>query len=500
MRLWLAFAVFCGACFGQAEATVSGRVTDALTHLPIAGASVQFMGKTGGRVDTDANGAYLLRLTPDARMSVIWIRKDGYGGRAPLIRRIEVAPGATVKADFELKPWAQISGRLLDRDTGKPLARFVVILVSKGYRRDHVTSQADGSFGFEQESGEYTLEVDPPAVNRIKTGEEKPEDTGYGLYWFPGVSRAEMAVPIRLAPGEKRTMELKLEKRHLPHIAGEFEALKGQEDDVITVRLFGEKATFPVVEGQLDQAGKFRIDGLDAGKYTLVATTIPVGGADHTYSTLTFELTDHSLEDMKIRMRPGVTVRATFRMDEDGVSVPKGVRLLLSPFSKGRTEQGPDEGGLVATDVAPGEYWPRRVAPKGYALVSTACNGRPVAHTTLDLESAESTIEFVLTSQPGLVTGTARDRDQQTVARAKVLLAPDPLPDDLERFDRAELRTAEADDNGAFVFRDLPPGRYRLVTGDEDDVDLAALRALMSGSEKVEVAKGQTVSVDVRVR
>ncbi len=505
MRPWLVFLALCGACFGQTVATVSGRVTDSLTHQPVVGASVTFCcGRSAARVTTDASGAFLMKVQPDGTLSSVQIVKQGYA-RTPVFRKVDVHAGESVVQEYELTPAGEISGRLRDRDSGRPLAGFVAILSSRGGGTWHVTSRPDGSFRFEDiTDGEYTLEIDSPAVERIFSGDEKPRATGYGRTWFPDVPRPEMAVPISLAVGEKREIEIKLAKRELPHISGEFEVPKGAEEDEIGIKLVAPGARFPVVEGQIEKAGRFRIEGLDPGSYTLVASTIPVGGVGHLYTTWTFEVTDHDIEDRKLAMQPGVSARARLHMEEDGAPAPAGVRFGLRPFAPGRTSQRGDEDPLFIPDFAPGEYWLNTIVPKGYAVVSASCNGQAVSFSTVDLEAPESTIDYVLTAQPGRFTGVVRDESQKPVAGAFVVLIPDSFRGDPRKFDQTAIRETQADPSGGFALGNLAPGKYRAVAlglADKDrNADITYLQGRMGGSEVIEIAKGQTVNRELTVR
>jgi hypothetical protein len=504
MRIWLFFAVFCGLGFGQEVATISGKVTDALTHQPIPGAYLMFCcGKGTAQATTDAGGVFLMKVLPTGPVTFLQIQKRGYATQR--FQRIAVAPGASVTQDFELTPGAEISGRLRDRDSGMPLAGFVAILWGPGKSTIHSTTRPDGSFRFEDlVGGEYTMEIDSPAVGRVAAPEEKASDKGYGRTWFPDVHRPEMAAPILVAAGEKREIEIKLTKRELTHISGEFEVPKGAEKDAIGISLVAPGARFPTVEGQLEKAGKFRIDGLDPGSYTLLASTIPVGEVGHVYTAWTFEMTDHSIEERKLPMQLGVSVRARIRMAEDGAAVPAGVKLDLQPRVLARTAQRGDEDPLFIGDVAPGEYWASAVLPKGYAVASVSYNGVAVVNTTVDVEAPESTVEFVLTAQPGRFSGVVRDGNQTAVAGAWVVLMPESLPDDTGRFDDHALHIVEADPSGGFFMGKLAPGKYRaiaLAAADKDrNADLSFLQSRLASAEVIEISKGQTVSRDLTVR
>lgn len=85
-------------------ATITGKVTDAATHEPLAGASVAVDGvwRVSGdrpRTTTDANGAYTLTGLPTRRLT-IRVSHDGYGTET--LRGVQTIDGVTVEQDLEL--------------------------------------------------------------------------------------------------------------------------------------------------------------------------------------------------------------------------------------------------------------------------------------------------------------------------------------------------------------------------------------------------------------
>jgi hypothetical protein len=204
---------------------------------------------------------------------------------------------------------------------------------------------------------------------------------------------------------------------------------------------------------------------------------------------------------MKVTMRPGVSVRAVVGMAEDGAALPEGLKVDLRPLIRSSNLPLPD-GPLALIQVPPAEYWPELRTPKGIAVVSVSYNGRPVVNSTINVE-ADSAVEFVLTSQPGSITGMVRDANQTAVAGASVVLLPESLPDTFERFDETAIRVADSDGNGGFVFGRVAPGKYKAValTGSnrERSRDLVFLRDRMRALDAVEVGKGQTATVEVHV-
>jgi hypothetical protein len=190
------------------------------------------------------------------------------------------------------------------------------------------------------------------------------------------------------------------------------------------------------------------------------------------YGVATVSITDHDEDDWKILMLPGVTVTSHFRTLEEGAGGPSGVRAYLVPANGpgvilNRWLDGRTEG------IAAGEYRIRVPLPRGYALADVLVNGRSVAGHSFTVSGGED-FEFVLTSRPGMVAGTLRDKNQAVLKGAEIVLIP------LAADDPEQRRRQVSDANGGFVFSDLAPGKYRVEGGGE-----------------VEVRGGKTARVDV---
>lgn len=95
----LLLVVFAAAPQARAQqaGTVSGRVTDSQTGLPLPGASVIFARERG--IVTDGDGTYTLNLDPGSYS--ITFRYVGY---RPQVRQLQVIAGSPVRLDVSLEP------------------------------------------------------------------------------------------------------------------------------------------------------------------------------------------------------------------------------------------------------------------------------------------------------------------------------------------------------------------------------------------------------------
>src|SRR5277367_4536800 len=99
-------------------AKITGKVTDAVTHRPVAGVHVSTtVGKRFVGSLTTFDGSYTLEDLPagPARMS---LNLDGYRliiANRDKIAEFPVGEGETVTRDFEIHPLSRIYGKVTDR-------------------------------------------------------------------------------------------------------------------------------------------------------------------------------------------------------------------------------------------------------------------------------------------------------------------------------------------------------------------------------------------------
>jgi hypothetical protein len=447
--------------FAQAagEVAITGRVTDALTHQPIAEATV---GLCCPRVDTtaDSNGTYKLPAKAGGpEQPLIVVAKTGYATiREPL----------SEKRNFELSPCAQIAGRLTDRDTGKPIPGFTVTawrLTEERPEEYQGRSGEDGGFVIAADlaPGRYVLEIDPPAHGRVVAGKPRPDEEGYGRTWFPGVPRRDMAAPVAVASGESRFIELRMQKRELRHVAGTIEVPQGREKVTFSFSLSDGPGPL-IASGVGFRPGPLRIEGLDEGAYAVYATT----GSGLSLSQA-IDLGTHSIDDLKLTLRDEMSIRASVTVQEDGVAAPRG--LLFFPFPAVMSDFVTEPSDkLVVGGLPVGRYWPELITPPGFAVIAASYGGRSVLNRPVDFEAPESTVDFVITSRAASVGGIVRDSNQKPVAGVLVALTPDAAPGELSMVAKHQLST-KSDANGVFRIAGLAPGKYH-VSGFGDAIEL----------------------------
>jgi hypothetical protein len=448
----------------QATGTITGIVMDSVSHIPLRGVKVTLANGSRGVLTSD-DGTYTLPDLPAGEVKLQIV----VAGYRDIETNMQLAGGDLLKRDFELRPMARITGKVLDRDSGQPIAR-TVRLMNPGFVGGYSLSEQppDQSPGFEftsLEPGDYTLELNASdEVVIFRDPSEKPK-AGTSYY-----GRAPYPETIQLAEGEQRFIDMRVQALEAHSAAGVIELPSGY--DAAWLQIGYQEGPREAHHNMGKQSsGTYRFNGLVPGVYRIFAIasegTVPYQSGDghRAYGSVTVNITDHDVDWLKIRLAPVVNITGILRMAEDGASLPPETPNLAAILRPSDSLSGAEgvaiavKGGQFHASVDQGEYWPGLVRlPDGYAV-------------TL---SGPSELTFIVTSKPGTVVGTVRDADQAAVKGASVALVPEVSGDP------QATRTTESGAGGEFRFKNVPPGKYTIA-----------------GARAIEVRPGEAVSVIV---
>ncbi|MES1261841.1 MAG: carboxypeptidase regulatory-like domain-containing protein, partial [Acidobacteriota bacterium] len=376
----------------QGTGTIAGRITDALTHQPIHRALV--MAPNGSRDLTDDDGSYTVKEVPPGDIP-LRIGVEGYR-LIEATEPVHVEPGGILKRDFELHPMARLSGKIVDRDTGEPLARRVLIRQKStlpGGRGPGggglAVANQNGEFEIAGlDPGDYTAAIDSlNDVVLVPDPAETPAKTrkAYGAVWYPGVPTADMSTAIHLGEGERRHIEIRLTALESHSAAGLIEAPSGHDGEALSIRLWpnGPATTLP-------PAGQFRFDGLTRGAFVIEAS---VGkGASTAYGSIAIDIADSDLDGLKVTLLPAAAVNVKIRMAEDGAPLPSKLQFVLvtasgAPPMRSREHAGDPEFRLEG--LAQDDYWPAFFGlPPGFAVARALFQDVDLANRPLALRTS----------------------------------------------------------------------------------------------------------------
>jgi hypothetical protein len=285
-------------------AQVVGRVIDAETNTPIAGARVSVgpvfrgpretrfwppaPGSPGGAVNTltDEDGRFVLDGVPLGEVSVL-VHKPGFA---------EGRPGQSTLVNISLRRGGVLSGRVLD-ERGEPLPDIrVTALRRMPGRGDSLTMTGAGPGAAVTNdlgefriaglaAGDYVLSGTPLPQMSISGGGAGPKTT-WALTYYPGTTNQPEAQAVTLPQGETVPgLEFRLISSPAFRVTGTVvdEAGKPLANAMVSLsapRL--DRGTFvPPAIARTKPDGTFTIGGVSAGRYVVSATRMarPESGA-----------------------------------------------------------------------------------------------------------------------------------------------------------------------------------------------------------------------------
>ena len=517
-----------GAQTAEGTARVEGSVLNKLTGAPVRHAQVMYI-KVGMRAgemttpissDTDSGGHFALQLDPGEYR--LWVERAGYSRQAWGARTSEgsgatltLAPGRKIQ-DLTLKivPLGAISGRVLD-DEGEPVQGAGIQVLRFSYAggtrqflpvagastNDHGEYRAYGL-----PAGRYyllaTLRGAPP-TRPIETGGLIPEaQEPYAPMYYPGVLDPGSATQLPLAQGaELSDIDFHLQRVRAVTLRGRlFSSLddftRGQIQ-VVLAHNDGSGASF------IDRAaaavekttGRFELRSVAPGLYWLVASQL--NGAYSLGGRTPVEVTaPNSQENLTISLRAAFDIMGTITMEgrqpaglttlTAGLSPSEGLALGPQPTAK----VGAD-GRFRLTGVTPG-LWDFALGPlpEGVWIKSAMFGEHDVLRGDFNVpDGPRGTLQIVVSSN-GAQVSRAVSEDNHPHA-ATVVLVPDS--EELRRSPRM-YRSTQAQDQGKFVFKGVPPGSYKLFAFDEVEpnawLDPDFLKPVEALGEPISVAEG----------
>ncbi|MEM9595380.1 MAG: carboxypeptidase-like regulatory domain-containing protein [Acidobacteriota bacterium] len=388
-------------------ATVVGRVTSA--GLPVPGARIEGAGVT---TIADEDGDYRLAGVSPGDVEIDAVHPD----HPPVTERLTVEDGVS-RLDFELEAGTPVEGSVTDAD-GLPVAGAQVRL--SGHRDGRpldyrATTAADGAFRLPTVApGRYAVQA--------RQG---------------GFAESNPAPHLEVARDPVSDLHLVLVRGTT--ISGRVLGLDFDQRARVRVEARGPGGLG--VEGQVDYSGRFRIDGLDNGRWRLTASV-----DDGRRQTERWVDIDHRVPELEVDLEfdPGFTVTGTVLFG--GEPLPESrVSLAGLDIDQERSVTTDHAGTFRIDDLPPGGYR-LGIANAAEQLVHNR-KLRIEAHRHLNLELGGAEVS-------GRVRAGGRG-----LAGALVILEGRPKGDDAVPF----LVTGDTASDGTFHLPRVPSGSFRLT-------------------------------------
>jgi hypothetical protein len=468
-------------------------------------------------VITDRDGKFVFQNLQPGLYSLQVIRNEYarqiYGQRVaggPALA-IRLSEGQTLdNIVMSLVPAGNVAGVIRDSDghaqAGVPIQLLRATFNASGERTFHLEGTARTN-----DRGEYRLYWITPGRYYISagtpSGPNRPlspngapsslneiPDQSFALTFFPGVIDAGAAGIIEVNPGaEVSGVNFVAPRQQLYSVRGHIaDAGSGRPPVAASVSL--AYRTLTGIGGAFNggsrydaSTGEFELRNVPPGAYVLqaiaaAATPVAAGEAVVRISALALqpnarlpiEVSNSDINGVSLQLTSGVSISARIRVDGMPLSTMPGwenVRVPLKPTvdssfapnlqpAQPVSQRPTADGSFVIDGVSPGEFivGPVTGLAPGFYVKEARFNQADVLGQPLRFfAGGAGTLEIVLSSKAGSISGTTVDTAMRDAAGAQVVLVPER-----ERKRTDLYKTAASDSSGRFLFRSVPPGDYRL--------------------------------------
>lgn len=409
--------------------------------------------------------------------------------------------------NFKLTPSAVISGTVRDSD-GEPLEGAHVTLANFTRRygglrvegSDSTDTDDRGEYRFRGlAAGKYYIGVEPKSHgwNRVDHSASAGPIENSVPTVYPGVSDMGAAVPVEVSTGRRVTgIDVTLLRSRVFRVSGRL--VSAPTAGRLTVVLFDAKNAgmrdYNIRTSTRDAAGDFEFRGVPPGSYELTV------GDQSLRGRIPVVVSASDLEDLRVPLSPGAEIR--FQIITEGAGKPNVSGLNFFLTADGRSGFGPspqEADRLTARNVPPDHYDLKLGGLPREAYVKTARAGETdVLAEGLTVTGAGTIyIAIALAFDGGAVQGVVRDKNQQPVSGATILLAPD-------RRSRADLfASTTSDQNGHYEMAAIAPGNYKLFAWEDAEPkaweDSDFLKEYETLGEKTVLEPSARASVDLHL-
>ncbi len=458
----------------DAEVTVAEYAFQPPKYTEVANGKTDLQGAV--KLETDKFANYLVR-----------VKKPGYsestGSLSGAQQEVMVDKDhLSHTLRFSLSRTGEITGRVVDDETGMPLANFHVQVMGVHFSRGEAIwtggkvppTDEDGRFvSQDREPGNYVAQVTPQTLSKDRLMTQFTErdletvDVDYRNAYWPGGYGLDSASLVRLEPGGSASVgTIRVKKTSFYRVRVSIPSAGCAPEEKMMID--AEMKQFEVsAAGQVSCGGDFLLRTLQPGSYMLYL--FDSGKAEHRKRVvMPFEVTDRNF-DIKVSMVTGPDVAGRILV-ADGAKGPVLTTIKLALQTQGslqfvdeRQPVTPDADGnfrfpevplarerLTVSGLGTG-YFVREVRYNGIAL------GGNIFVT--DGGSPSQLLEVVIDNKPATVTGSVMDGDT-LVGKPYVVLVRWPASP--ENIFLATKRTT-GDDNGQFRFAGLAAGEYRVL-------------------------------------
>jgi len=514
---------------------ISGVVMEAGLNQPVPDAEITVAEYTFqpskynevAKGKTDLQGAFRIEVDKFANY-LVRARKPGYsestgslGGAQEQVLVDKDHLSHTVR--FVLSRTGEITGRVVDDETGMPIPNFHVLVVGGvHYNRGEAImggseappTDTDGRFvAKDRDPGKYAAQVMPQTLGKeglmpqFTDRDLQAVDTDYANAYWPGGQGLDAASLVQLQPGGSAsvgTIRVRKTSFYRVRVSIPPAGCAPGEKLMLDAEMLQFRAE---AGGQVPCGGDFLLRNLQPGSYVLYL--FDVDKAEHRKRVvMPFEVSDRNF-DIKVSLMTGPDINGRI-MIADGAQgpVPAAVKVTMQTqgqieFTDERAPVAPDANGSFRFSEVPlaSERLTVSGLGAGYYVKEVRYNGIALTDNifTTDGGSPGQSLEIVIDDKPATVSGTVTEGDKP-VGKPYVVLVK--WPSSPENIFLATKHTT-GDDHGQFRFAGLAPGEYRVLAVPQQIVprleEPGVLFRILAGADTVNVDRGASKNLALKL-
>lgn len=456
---------------------LEGTVTNRVTGAPVKGAHVTCMrvgsGKTNNspaiKGETDASGRFAMQIEPGSYQ--LWVERlgfsrQGYGSHATDSPGtiLSVSPGQKLEQlTIQMSPYGVIAGRVFDEDgdpmqgAGIQVFRFSYVTGRRELIPVHGTSTND--------RGEYRAYGLPAGRYFLIAARH---DGPYAPLYYPGVLDFTAASEVWLHEGaEVDGTDFQLQKFRVLTVRGRILSpvpdLAASQVQVVLAHRDGDFASSSNrVSAKVDKAtGRFEFSEVAPGSYLVVASQLY--GKSALGGRVPLEIRDTAPpEEVIVPLTSSFGINGV--VETENGSSPPTVTAGLRPSEGLAVGEKPMATSAASrmrfTGITPG-MWDLVFdpLPERFCVKAATFNEVDLLHEAWNVStSPRGEVHIVLEDRCPQISGTVVGSDGQPHSATVVLT---PVEPELRRSARS-YRVAVTQERGAFVFKAVRPGSYKL--------------------------------------
>jgi hypothetical protein len=263
--------------------------------------------------------------------------------------------------------------------------------------------------------------------------------------------------------------------------------------------------------GPIREDGRFTVEALPPGAYTLSVITGPQDDPETESTSVPVTIASENLEGLALVTSPPAVVSGRVLFDpapDDPEVRPNKFPLALQYRSRGAVSvpfggtatRPADDGTFEMRMHGDGRADPQQADqwPGGWILDSVLVGGVDVSASGIELRAGEAVrdVQIVLTKHGATLMGMVTDARGAAAPHGFVVV----LPDQPDSASRMGAFTTEADDNGRFTLTPMRSGAYVAAAVKEpESFDPQMLETLRPSAVPFQIARGEKKVLNLRL-